>query len=214
MKVRIQRWRYIVDWSLQGTLVFHGLIYGAIVMLAVSLGIFSPLLWELGGVERNGSLEEQSIVMLYLHDRFWMIAAVCLTIVVVGAIRFSHRIAGPMVRFKRNLRMMAHGQIPSPLRTRRADFLKDEVQCLNEAVAGVSKRLKAVAEAQDRLCRVVASATSSSRDRSIQLEQIADACEELGVAIGQFDHIRTTDERPIAPLIALEPELVGEAGGV
>ena len=70
MKFRIKRWRYVVDWKLQGSLIIHGLTYGGMVLLAVSLGIFSPLLWDLGAIETGGRYDEPALVMLYLHERF------------------------------------------------------------------------------------------------------------------------------------------------
>ncbi|MCK5941820.1 MAG: hypothetical protein KAI24_07640, partial [Planctomycetes bacterium] len=150
-----RRWRYIVDWRLQGSLLTSGLLYGAIVLTAVGLGIFAPLLWDLGGSNQDG-FEEQSIVMLYLHDRFWGIAAGCLVLVAVGTISFSHRVAGPLVRFKRNLRLLADGKMPPPLRSRSADFLKEEVTALNRAVSGVSARVEAIRRAQLDVRRRVA----------------------------------------------------------
>ena len=56
-----------------------------------------------------------------------------LLVVVIGTVRFSHRVAGPMVRYKRNLALLADGKLPPPLRTRRSDFLKEEVVVLNRA---------------------------------------------------------------------------------
>ena len=103
------RRRYIVDWKLQGSLCAHGLLYGSLVLVAICGGIFAPLMWDLGGSSQAQGLEEKAIVMLYMHERLWFLALLCAGIVVLGAIKFSHRIAGPLVRYKRNLRLLADG---------------------------------------------------------------------------------------------------------
>ena len=214
MKQRIMRWRYIVDWKLQGSLILHGITYGGMVLLAVSVGIFSPLLWDLGVVNMDGGYEEQAIVMLYLHKRFWLLAAMCLVIVVLGAVRYSHRVAGPMVRYKRNLRLLADGKFPPPLRTRRADFLKEEVACLNKAVVGVSERIDAIRRAQLDLRRKLTDCAATSHMDSPELAAAMTACDELERTVRMFHHVdEPLDVRPeVSP--AKEPELVGQAGGV
>ena len=80
MTDRHVRSRYIVDWGLQGNLLAHGLLYGGLSLLALTAGIFAPLLWNLGGGGLVTEFEEQAVVMLYMHERFWLPALVCMTI--------------------------------------------------------------------------------------------------------------------------------------
>lgn len=213
MKPRFQRWRYVVDWKLQGSLIIHGLTYGGMVLLAVSLGIFSPLLWDLGTVDMDAGYEEQAIVMLYLHERFWFLAAMCLVIVVFGAIRYSHRVAGPMVRYKRNLRLLADGKFPPPLRTRRADFMKEEVGCLNKAVVGVGERVDAIRRAQVDLRRKLTDYMATTGEVPEELTAVVTACDDLETAVRTFQHVdEGTQPKPEAERVP-EPALVGQTGG-
>lgn len=214
MKNRIQRWRYIVDWKLQGSLIIHGLTYGGMVLLAVSLGIFSPLLWDLGTVDMDGGYEEQAIVMLYLHERFWFLAAMCLVIVVIGAVRYSHRVAGPMVRYKRNLKLLAEGKFPPPLRTRPADFMKEEVSCLNKAVIGVGERVDAIRRAQAELRSKLTEYMDTSGEMSEEMTPLVSACDELDRAIATFQEVEEgTQSEPVAESAA-EPTFVEQVGSV
>ena len=214
MRLRIQRWRYVVDWKLQGSLILHGLTYGGMVLLAVSLGIFLPLLWDLGSVGLSGNFEEQAIVMLYLHERFWPLAALCLVIVVLGSVRYSHRVAGPMVRYKRHLRLLANGKLPPSLRTRRNDFMKEEVSCLNQAVLGVSERVDAIRRAQIELDSKLVACVAASGDMTGELTAVVTACGELGRAVGTFQQVPGGVEvEPVAEPVA-ELVLVGQAESV
>ena len=194
------RRRYIVDWKLQGSLCLHGLLYGMLVLVAISCGIFMPLLWNLGDQNNLAGLEEQAIVMIYLHERFWLLAAACAAIVVLGAVKFSHRIAGPLVRYKRNLRWLADGKLPPPLRTRNGDYLKEEVACLNAAVAGVSVRIEAIRKAQRALRRELhALAGGGVGAAAAPFAALLAADEELGRQLAGFREIDPGDELVAMP---------------
>ena len=202
------RRRVIVDWKLQGSLIAHVLLYGGLVLVAIVGGIFAPLAWDLAS-GRPGAFEEQAIVMLYMHERFWLLAAASACIVGVSAVRLSHRIAGPLVRYKRNLRLLAAGELPPPLRTRDRDYLKEEVACLNAAVAGVAARVGAIRAAhralQAELDRLLPAAAASRATA----EAAAAAARELTAAIAAFATVDPGDERtapapaPAAPVAAL-----------
>ncbi len=216
MGKRILRWRFIVDWKLQGSLCAHGLLYGGLVLVAVCVGIFAPLLWNLSGGDPSAAIEDQAIVMIYMHDRFWMLALSCFLILVLGSIRFSHRIAGPLVRYKRNLRLMAGGKLPTPLRTRDGDYLKEEVACLNEAVAGVATRIDAIRAAQTEVARAIETLSARAPRQVVALlEPLAAASARLEECVGAFEHFDTKDARPVNSDEERRPQLAlaGTSGG-
>ncbi len=201
------RWRLIVDWRLQGALIAHVLLHGGLVLVAIVGGIFAPLLWNLAG-EQPSHFDEEAIVMLYLHERFWFLALVCAGIVVLSAMKLSHRIAGPLVRYKRNLRLLADGRLPPPLRTRDGDYLQQEVACLNAAVAGVGARVDTIRRAQRALQArldelLAAPATPVAR------EAVADASRELDRAVAAFTAYDPGDDRPAAAAVAAAVALAG-----
>lgn len=195
MTRRILRWRYIVDWKLQDSLCLYGLLHGLLVLVAMSAGIFVPLLWNLSDAEAARVLEEQAVVMLYMHERFWWLALGCAVLVLLGAIKFSHRIAGPLVRYKRNLRFVADGKLPSPLRTRNGDFLQEEVACLNGAVAGIAARVEAMQQAHAALERELEGATARvSRQAAFELEPLRAASRELGRRLHAIERYDPADD--------------------
>lgn len=155
-----KRRRYLVDTGLQGRMLLAGLLHGGFVLAAMLGGVFAPVVFDLAASPTR-RFEEEAIIMLYLHGRLPLIVLACAAVVCLTSIRQSHRIAGPLVRFKRHLRQLAAGELPPRLRTRRNDMLKDEVACLNDAVASVAARVEgmraaqaAVHEAMDRLGEV------------------------------------------------------------
>jgi hypothetical protein len=193
------RRRYLVDWKLQGSLCAHSLLYGGLVLVAIFGGIFTPLLWDLGGAERPTHIEEQAIVMLWLHERVWLLVLMCAVIVLLSAIKFSHRIAGPLVRYKRNLRWIADGKLPPPLRTRPGDYLKEEVACLNAAVAGIAARVETIRRAQAAVATEVATLTSRADSESrAEMAALMAATAQLATSLAAFTSIDPHDELPVA----------------
>lgn len=193
-KRRILRWRLIVDRKLQGSLCAHSVLNGVLVLVSVSVGIFLPLLWSLGDAQRESVLQEQAVVMLYMHERFWWLALLCLVIVVIGAIKFSHRIAGPLVRYKRNLRLMADGKLPSPLRTRAGDFLQEEVACLNQAVAGLTARVESMQRAHAVLQRELEAVAPAGSRLHAELHTVLAANRELATSLASITRYDTRDD--------------------
>lgn len=209
MRNHFTRRRFIVDWKLQGSLCAHGLLYGGLVLVAVVGGIFTPLLWDLTSADTY--LEEQAIVMLYMHERLWLLVFVCALIVAVSALKLSHRIAGPLVRYKRNLLLLAEGKLPPRLRTRNKDYLQEEVRCLNAAVAGIGERFDAIQRAATAVrtsVHAVAAATGSAT--TPELDGLLAASRELERAVATIAHFDPGDDRAPAPIA--EP-VVALAGG-
>lgn len=214
MHTRFLRRRYIVDWKLQGSLCAHGLLYGGMVLVAVCGGIFLPLLWDLGDGVVDPHLEEQAIVMIYMHERFWVLALLCACIVMLGAIKFSHRIAGPLVRYKRNLRLMADGRLPTPLRTRKSDYLKEEVACLNAAVAGITARVEAIRKAQLAVRHeVLAVVARADQPAAGAFDALTAASSDLEHAVAAFRMHDPGDDRRLAAEPVPQLALAGAGAG-
>jgi hypothetical protein len=194
---RFQRRRFLVDRGLQGRLCVSGLLHGGVVLLAIVLCILAPLVLELSAAQPH-RFEEQAIVMLYLHERMPWVVAICAAILVAMALSQSHRIAGPLVRFKRNLRLVAEGQLPPPLRTRRGDLMKEEVACLNAAVDGVARRIDDVQDAHDGVRAALEDLLAASVDpHDRRLVALSDALRSLDRALAAFQPVDPGDSRPV-----------------
>ncbi len=190
-----RRRRLVVDRPFQRSLCLHGIGLGVMVLAAVSLGIFVPLLWNLGERMPGKPTDlDSAVVMIYMHERFWVTAGICLVMVTLGALQLSHRIAGPLVRYKRNLKLLAAGKLPPPLRTRRRDYLKEEVVCLNAAVDGIRERIDAIRAAQAVLRReVVAIVDRQPRASLAQFEPLVTTQRELELCLAKFEETGELD---------------------
>jgi hypothetical protein len=198
MTGRYLRWRFVVDKRLQGHLIAHCMLYGCLALMTVCGGILAPLMWELSDATTATAKAEQALVMIYVHERLWWLVALCMSVVALAALRFSHRIAGPMVRHKRNLRLLAQGKFASPLRTRRHDYMKEEVHCLNEAIAGVAHRVDAILDAKAAILREVEAVMARTPRQSLAgLEKLREACNRLEGGLAAFERVEVNDELPL-----------------
>jgi methyl-accepting chemotaxis protein len=69
---------------------------------------------------------------------------ICLVVLVPimawDAIRFTHRIVGPMVRFRRAMQTIAQGEAVVPIKLRQADYLNDLRDDFNHMLEALQRR--------------------------------------------------------------------------
>lgn len=205
-----RRTQLIVDPKLQWSLCAQCLWYGLLLLLLIGAGLFGPLILGLSEQAPNASQQaDLASVMLYMHGQFWWVALVGFLLVALGALRFSHRIAGPLVRVKRHLRVMSQGKLPAELRTREHDFLKEEVACLNAAAEGMAQRFVELQSLHAALHRELVHAHDATRQA-----QPVDLHAALQLA-GKLQHLlaaveRVTDGAAAPVAVAVVPAAVGE----
>jgi hypothetical protein len=190
MAATYKRRRYLVDMGLQGRMLLIGLLHGGFVLAAMLVGVLAPVVCDLASSPTR-RFEEEAIIMLYLHERMPLVVLVCALVVGLTSVRQSHRIAGPMVRFKRHLRQLAAGELPPTLRTRRADMLKDEVACLNAAVAGLAARIEGVRAAQAGVHAALERLDDADYDGS-RREALRTAAQAVDAALAAFVFVDET----------------------
>lgn len=134
---RIRRTQLLTDRSLQSQYIV--LVLGSMVaVLIVASGIiyftgWSHLIDRLANVYPQGRLHSVlHVVYLRLLLGFLLLAPVA----GLAAVLVSHRVAGPLVRIRRYLRLMARGEFDlAPLELRRYDELQDIAGLINEILA-------------------------------------------------------------------------------
>lgn len=130
----IRRARKFIDRSVQGALVFRAVLYWAACFLLVL--ILSLCTRIVLGPPRS-ALAPQADLWLHLAPAA-IAALLLLPIVVLDAVQFSHRFAGPVHRLRRQLQALAAGQRVTPLQFRAHDYWQD----LAQEVDAVAARLE------------------------------------------------------------------------
>jgi hypothetical protein len=89
--------------------------------------------------------------------RDYLPVGICLLVLVPvmawDAIRFSHRLVGPMVRFRRTMQSVAQGEPVRPVKLREGDYLTDLRDDFNQMLEALQRRgvpvLKPAVPAED-----------------------------------------------------------------
>jgi hypothetical protein len=199
----LKRRRLIVDPGFQMSLVVRGVGLCVLLLLAIALGLLWPLVGTPGESADPILSLDSATVLLYMHHRLWWIVAACLLLALVVSVRVSHRIAGPLVRFKRQLEALGDGCLPAPLHTRRGDYLKHEVELLNRTVARLDEHIEAVRAAHAALAENLARARVAGGDletRQAVAEAIT-AAEVLRTRLAVFRRLPPTEVLPGAAVV-------------
>jgi methyl-accepting chemotaxis protein len=207
------RAQLIVDRGLQFNLVTRVVIFVLFTFCVIFALLYSPLVRRLvvGQDPESRALAE---ILLYMQARFWPAALICLAVAVIGAVLTSHRIAGPLVRVKRILRLLSQGHFPAALHTRPGDYFRSEVDVLNEMVSGLSKRVHDLKTANTELNQALSTYTSlvaDSQDHEVResLRDVRQKAEAEQLLLDEFTVQRDpVQEERIQPQPVAEPTAV------
>ncbi len=99
--------------------------------------------------------------ILYLHTYFWPAVILAMILIFLHSIRASHRVAGPLYRFTLVLEALKEGEISSPIRIRKGDYLHQEADLINEVLESLRQNVESLQEAQVQLNQAL---SESSRE--------------------------------------------------
>lgn len=134
---RIRRTQLFVDRALQVQYIVMvlGVILAVLIIAAAILYLtgWSQLVERLANVYPQGRLQG---ILKIIYLRLLLGVLLLTPVAVFAAVVLSHRVAGPLVRIRRYLRLMARGEFDlAPLELRRYDELKDVADLINQIVA-------------------------------------------------------------------------------
>ena len=139
-----RRSHYFTDVSLQLRYVFLTFVI-LVAFFAAFVGIFYVTGWSIM-IERLSQVYPQGRLNEILHLIYYRLAlgfCAMLPIALAATLFLSHTVAGPLVRIKRYLRLMARGDFElAPLELRRFDELKDVADLINQIISGLTPRLQ------------------------------------------------------------------------
>ncbi len=144
MGSQLRRLQYITDFSIQIrylTLTFLVLaaFFGVSIWIVYVTG-WATLVERLSQVYPQGRLVE---ILRLIYVRLALGFLLLLPVAFGLTLFLSHTVAGPLVRIKRYLRLMARGEFDlAPLVLRKYDELKEVAQLINEITAGLGPRMQ------------------------------------------------------------------------
>jgi len=192
MATRPYKRRRILIESYQYRLLFINLLYFCIILLIFAAALFLPLILKLrtgsASVIEQGELAGQ---FLALHARVWPAMLVVFVLLALHSTFVSHRIAGPLYRFRKVFGAVARGDLSVRANLRKGDYLGKESESLNEMIASLRAKIESIqshhVETQTVLTALKQSIERGSiEDMQRQLEDLHVQMEVLEVSIRQF----------------------------
>lgn len=211
MATRPYKRRHILIESYQYRLLFINLLYFCIILLIFAAALFLPLILKLrsgsASIIEQGELAGQ---FLALHARVWPAMLIVFVLLALHSILVSHRIAGPLYRFRKVFGVVARGDLSVRANLRKGDYLGKESESLNEMIASLRAKIESIQSHHIEMQTVLTALKQSIERGSIedmhrQLEELHMQMEELRASIRQFrTHPEAKDED--AHLTVQEPD--------
>jgi methyl-accepting chemotaxis protein len=187
------------------------LCYVMVLIVSVSVALFLPLMLELEHLPLS-SAEAQRVADQFelLHSRFWPVVAGVSLLLIVHGVFFSHRIAGPLYRFRRIFHSVARGDLTVRTSIRKSDYLHTEAKCLGEMVSALRDKMARIearhAEMTPQLERLKAAVSRGSlREVEQEADRLRATVEQLALAMEPFQ----IGSEPLEPAPAPLPTAAG-----
>jgi hypothetical protein len=132
-RVRIfRRKKFLVDKSLQLRFLLINLSYAALLLFVTAASLFAPLIFKMENLDPYSSeASDVAASILYLHRRFWLPVFLTLILGALHSLKITHRLAGPLFRFRSVFNSIEAGILPKPVKLRKNDFLDAELNAIN-----------------------------------------------------------------------------------
>ena len=154
LKAFLRRRHFYVHPTLQRPLLLTSFVHGFIAWIVLSTALFAPLMIQLQNPDAGDPETVRAAAgFLQLHRHFWVPSLIAFTLIGLSSIWVSHRIAGPLIRFRRIFNNIRQGGMPRPESLRQGDLLGEEMQLINEMSAALNLRQEKLASAAQDLDR-------------------------------------------------------------
>ncbi len=186
-----KRRRILID-RLQIRLLTITLLYFTAAATIFVAALFTPLMLQLTGeTETPQARAAIATEFLTLHTRFWPAILLTFGLLAVHSIFTSHRIAGPLFRFRVVFKEMQDGNLVPFASIRERDLLGNEAEALNAMLVSLRERVSGIAEEQrysreqfEHLRRAIRS--NSEEDVASHMTGLEEGLTGLGERLGGF----------------------------
>lgn len=138
-----KRKKILID-RLQYRLLGINLFHLTCIIFLFLIAIFSPVIIALYGSPSPEQAEQASAEFLGLHKRIWPAVPLALLLISLHSIVISHRIAGPLYRFRKVFEAVEQGDMTIRAVIRKKDYLGREADSLNQMIDGLQGRLRSI----------------------------------------------------------------------
>jgi len=150
-KLTIRRKQFLLS-DFQVRMLLFTFLYFVITVVILAAVLFVPLMTQL---DTEGlSPEQRGIVageFLSLHYRFWPAIPLVLALIGAHSLLVSHRVAGPLYRFRQVQQDIGKGDLSGNVRLRKNDYLKEDGENLGEMLDSLRNRIREIDYLDEKL---------------------------------------------------------------
>lgn len=192
MAIRPYKRRRILIDRFQYRLLGMNLLYFCTILLIFVATLFLPLILQL--YSETLSVTEQAEAasqFLSLHARVWPAVFLVFALLAIHSIFVSHRIAGPLYRFRSTLRAVADGDLSSRVTLRKHDYLVEDLDVLKQMIASLRTKIRSIEEPYEEARALVmtlehAMDRGSREDMAQTIERLRRQMERIQVSLDHF----------------------------
>lgn len=142
--VFFKRRHLIVD-RFQYRLVAISTVHFGLVLLVFLVAMLLPLMLQLDDPSAS-YIEKQRVadVLLFFNDQLWLPMAAVFLLLTVHSLFVSHRIAGPLYRFRMVYKALAGGNLSIRATIREHDYLQTDARALSEMIEALETRIRSL----------------------------------------------------------------------
>jgi len=168
-----RRRQFIVNRDIQIGLLFNSFLYVLLFVAVIGVAFFVPLMAQLTDAESpSARTVKAGNHMRYLYSYFWPAVILAMILIFLHSVRASHKVAGPLYRFRVVLEALKEGVISSPISIRKGDCLQQEADLINEVLMSLRQNLEGLQEAQVQLNQALTEYREElGRDHSTEEEE-------------------------------------------
>jgi methyl-accepting chemotaxis protein len=178
--------------AIQYRLLALNLIYLFTTLLIFTAILFVPLMIQLG----NSSLpwiekQEAARQFLSLHGRVWPPIFALFALLAFHSVLVSHRIAGPLYRFRTIFKAIGEGNLSVHVALRKHDYLHREADSINEMITNLRTKIAGIEEQYGEMRAVLAELKRANEIGSVEetsqnVKSLEAQMERLKVDLNQF----------------------------
>ena len=184
--------QYFLQDSCQPRLLAVSLVHYLLIILTFVATLFVPLSMETDNTPlpfpEKEALEQQ---ISSLHERVWPSVIGVFVLLAIHSVLFSHRIAGPLYRYRTIFKAIREGDLTVSAHTRKHDYTKKESESLNEMITFLRSSIKDLEEQSGHARGVLAELkraveTESRKDVDLTIGRLEEQLERLKSSLHTF----------------------------
>jgi methyl-accepting chemotaxis protein len=183
--------RTLIVSGLQYRLTAVSFLYLLVIVLTIAVTVGGPLVGQVDDESRTFAERANAARnLLGVYAATWIALPIAVLLCLAHAVLVSHRIAGPLYRFKQSFRELAGGNLGLVVRIRRADYLAPETDAINRMIEELADKVQHI-----RTRHAATSRTLPELARALERNDVREAavlCGKLGTeldALGRAIHV-------------------------